>query len=448
MSERTLIKNVRIVNEGTIFSGSVIIRDSYIDAVVSDPCPDEVGYYQVIDGKNRYLFPGIIDDQVHFREPGLTHKAEIFTESKAAIAGGITSFMEMPNTKPRTVTQELLEEKYQMGHDKSMANFSFYMGVTNDNIGEVLKTDPTSVCGIKIFMGASTGNMLVDNKETLSTIFKESPLLIATHCEDEATIRKNTEWAKSKYGENPPFSIHPIIRSEEACYKSSSFAAELASKHNSRLHILHISTAKELELFNNTTPSENKNITAEACIHHLWFNDTYYHRKGSRIKWNPAVKTEKDRQAILQGVLNNKIDVIATDHAPHTLGEKKNNYFKAPSGGPMVQHSLVAMLELHRKGEISLPKIAEKMSHNPAKIFKIKRRGFIRKGFKADVVIVDPEKPWKVSNENILYKAGWSAMEDEIFHSTVDTTMVNGKIVYNHGQFDDSFRGERLHFER
>ena len=448
MSESTLIKNVSIVNEGTIFKGSLAIRDSYIDELIADPFPEEAGYSQVIDGKNRYLFPGVIDDQVHFREPGLTHKAEIFTESKAAIAGGITSFMEMPNTKPKTVTQELLEAKYQLGNEKSMANFSFYMGVTNDNIDEVLKTDSSSVCGIKIFMGSSTGNMLVDNKETLSTIFKESPLLIATHCEDEATIHKNTEWAKSKYGENPPFSIHPVIRSEEACYRSSSFAAELASKYNSRLHILHISTAKELELFNNTTPSEDKNITAEACIHHLWFNDTYYQKKGSRIKWNPAVKTEKDRQAILQGILNNKIDVVATDHAPHTLEEKSNSYFDAPSGGPMVQHSLVAMLELHRKGVITLPQIAEKMSHNPAKIFKIKGRGFIRKGYKADLVIVDPEKPWQVSGENILYKAGWSAMEDEIFHSTVDTTIVNGKVVFNQGQFDESFRGERLYFER
>jgi len=448
MSDTLLIKDIRIVNENKVFTGSIKVKDSYIVEVLNDPSPNEDGIPNVIDGKGRLLLPGAIDDQVHFREPGLTHKAEIYTESKAAVAGGVTSYMEMPNTKPNAVTQNLLQDKYDIAKERSMANYSFYMGVTNDNIEQVLKTDPSSVCGIKIFMGSSTGNMLVDSKETLSTIFRESPLLIATHCEDEATIRRNTDWAKSKYGENPPFSIHPVIRSEEACYKSSRFAAELASKHNSRLHILHISTEKELELFDNITPSKNKNVTAEACIHHLWFNDTYYQKKASHIKWNPAVKTEKDRQAILQGVLNNKIDVIATDHAPHTLEEKNNSYFEAPSGGPMVQHSMVAMLELSRKGLISIPQVVEKISHNPARLFNIKERGFIKKGYKADLVIVDPEKTWQVSKDNILYKSGWSAMEGETFHAAIDTTIINGTVVYNNGRFDESFRGERLFFDR
>ncbi|MCF8231775.1 MAG: dihydroorotase [Bacteroidales bacterium] len=448
MSYTLLIKNVRIVNENRVFSGSVGIKDSYITEVLDQPFPSTKDYDQVINGQERFLLPGAIDDQVHFREPGLTHKAEIFTESKAAVAGGVTSFMEMPNTKPKAITQELLEDKYRLAEKKSMANFSFYMGTTNDNIEEILKTDPSRVCGVKIFMGASTGNMLVDNKKTLSRIFKDSPLLIATHCEDEPTIRANTQWARNKYGENPPFSLHPVIRSAEACYKSSSLAVDLAQKYKSRLHVLHISTARELELFDNTIPSEEKNITSEVCIHHLWFNDNDYHEKQSLIKWNPAIKTPEDQEALLNGLLSDKLDVVATDHAPHTWDEKNNTYFNAPSGGPMIQHSLYAMLELHRQGKIRISKIVEKMSHTPARIFQIKQRGFIRKGYKADLVLVDTKKSWKVSRDNILYKAGWSPLDGYEFHSGIDMTIINGQIVYNEGHFDESFRGERLLFER
>ena len=448
MQERILIKNVRIVNENRIYSGSVSLRGEYIEDISEQIFPDETGFDKVIDGKSRYLLPGVIDDQVHFREPGLTHKADILSESRAAVAGGVTSYMEMPNTKPQTITQDLLEAKYQLGSEHSMANYSFYFGATNDNLGEVLKTDPKNVCGIKIFMGASTGNMLVDNKKTLSDIFKESPMLIATHCEDEETIRANTQWARQKYGENPPIHIHPVIRSEEACYKSSSMAAELAARYNTRLHILHLSTARELSLFDNSIPLSQKKITAEACIHHLWFNSSDYDEKLAHIKWNPAVKSKADQQALLEGVKNDKIDVIATDHAPHTLDEKNNSYFKAPSGGPMVQHSLVAMMEMYRRGKISIEKIVEKMSHAPADMFKINKRGYIREGYKADLVIVDPNTHWQVSKENILYKAGWSPLEGEAFHSRVDATIINGHVVYENGSFDNSYRGERLTFNR
>ena len=448
MSYTLLIKNVRIVNEDYVFKGSVGIKDSFISDVLNDPFPNEKDYEQVINGCGRFLLPGVIDDQVHFREPGLTHKGEIYTESKAAVAGGVTSFMEMPNTKPKAITQELLEEKYRLAEKKSMANFSFYMGTTNDNIEEVLETDPSRVCGVKIFMGASTGNMLVDDKKTLSRIFKDSPLLIATHCEDEPTIQKNTRWAREKYGENPPFSLHPVIRSAAACYKSSSLAVELAKKYESRLHVLHISTARELELFHNTLPSNKKNITSEVCIHHLWFNDRDYQEKQSLIKWNPAVKTPEDQEALLNGLLRDKLDVVATDHAPHTWDEKNNTYFNAPSGGPMIQHSLQVMLEFYKQGKITINKVVEKMSHTPAQIFQIKQRGFIRKGYKADLVIVDAEKSHKVSQENILYKAGWSPLEGSKLHSGIETTIINGQIVYKEGRFDESFRGERLLFER
>lgn len=447
MTENILIKNVRIVTDNAIARGSVAIGDEKITAVLKNTNPDDSGFDRVVEGEGRYLLPGVIDDQVHFREPGLTHKGDIYTESKAAVAGGITSFMEMPNTNPQAITQELLEQKYVLAQSKSLANYSFYMGVTNDNTEEVLKTDPQKVCGIKIFMGASTGNMLVDNRETLETLFRESPTLIATHCEDEDTIRENTAAIKRRYGENPPFSVHPLIRSEEACYRSSSLAAELATRHNARLHILHLSTAKELQLFSNSTPSSKKSITAEACIHHLWFDDSYYDSKQWRIKWNPAIKRAQDREAIFEAVLNNTIDVIATDHAPHTLQEKQNSYFQAPSGGPMVQHALPVMLEYFHRGEITLPKIVEKMCHTPADIFKVNKRGYIREGYWADLVLVN-EQPQTVSRENILYKCGWSPLEGDTLRHQVAMTFVNGNLVYDHGHFYEQTKGRRLLFDR
>lgn len=447
MSQKILFRNVRIVNENRIFEGSVEVDEGRIAKIREELSPFGDGFDQVIEGHGGFLLPGAIDDQVHFREPGLTHKANIYTESKAAVAGGITSFMEMPNTKPQAVTHDLLEEKYRIAAEKSLANYSFYMGVTNDNTGEVLNTDPQNVCGIKIFMGSSTGNMLVDNKQTLDTLFRESPVLIATHCEDERTIKHNTDLFRKKYGDTPPFSVHPLIRSEEACYRSSSLAAELAGKHNSRLHILHLSTAKELALFRNDIPSREKQITAEACIHHFTFDDSQYDDKQWRIKWNPAVKSAQDRDAIFEAMLNNTIDVIATDHAPHTLEEKQNSYFKAPSGGPMVQHALPVMMEFYRKGKISVEKIVEKMSHTPADIFRMDKRGYIREGFWADLVLVH-EKPVTVAPENILYKCGWSPLEGEMLHYQVATTMINGHIAYQDGKFDENQKGKRLKFNR
>ncbi len=376
---KTLLKNAQIVNEGKIFKGHVLIEGERIAKVLNDG--DDISSYEedaeVLDIRNNYLLPGAIDDQVHFREPGLTQKANINTESRAAVAGGITSFMEMPNTVPNTLTQELLQDKYDIAANSSLANYSFFMGASNDNLEEVLKTNPKNVCGVKIFMGSSTGNMLVDKKEVLENIFANCKMLIATHCEDEDTVRANMAAYKEKYGEDVPIKCHPEIRSEEACYLSSSFAVELAKKHNTRLHILHISTAKELELFDNTIPLKEKRITAEACIHHMWFSDEDYEEKGAFIKWNPAVKKASDRDAILQGVLNNKIDVIATDHAPHTVEEKLNTYFKSASGGPMVQHALVAMLEHYHNGKISLERVVEKMSHAVAECFNIEDRGYI-----------------------------------------------------------------------
>ena len=447
MADKILIKDVRIVNEGNIFHGSVAIVDEKIDRIFDKKHPNTEGYDQIIEGENRLLFPGAIDDQVHFREPGLTHKADIYSESKAAVAGGITSFMEMPNTKPQAITQKVLEDKYQLASEKSLANYSFYMGVTNNNVSEVMKTNPQNVCGIKIFMGSSTGNMLVDNRDTLETLFRESPLLIATHCEDEATIRENTNRIKEKYGENPPFSVHPVIRSEEACYRSSSMAAELSAKHNSRLHILHISTARELSLFRNDISSSEKQITSEACIHHLWFDDSKYNDLEWRIKWNPAVKTAEDREALLEAVNNNTIDVIATDHAPHTLEEKQHNYWNSPSGGPMVQHALAVMLELHQNGKISLPQIATKMCHHPAEIFQIENRGFIREGYYADFVLID-DKPQTIRKDNLHYKCGWSPLEGETLKNRVYMTIVNGNIVFKEGQFFEDIKGKRLKFER
>jgi dihydroorotase len=446
---QTLIKNVKIVNENKIFDGSILIKDDIIEDIFTEINPNISNEnINIIDGEGNYIFPGIIDDQVHFRDPGLTYKGDIYTESRAAVAGGVTTFMDMPNVIPQSTTQELLEERYKMASDKSFANYSFYFGATNDNISEILKTDPKKVCGIKIFMGSSTGNMLVDKIEVLEEIFSKAPTLIATHCEDEETIIKNTAIYKEKFGENIPIKYHPEIRSEEACFKSSSFAVSLAKKYNTRLHVLHLTSAKEMQLFDNKTPAKDKKITAEVCVHHLWFNSDMYEEKGTRIKWNPAIKTENDRQGLLKAVLDNNIDVIATDHAPHTDEEKENTYFKAPSGGPMVQHSFVTILELYHKGIISLEKIAEKMCHTPADIFKIKYRGYIRKGYKADLTIVNLNKPWTVSKENILYKCGWSPLENQKFNSKVTHTFVNGNLVFNKDKINESIKGERLEFDR
>ncbi len=440
-----LIKNVQIVNEGKIIQSDLRIKNAFIEKIGKDltALPNE----KIIDGKGKYLLPGAIDDQVHFREPGLTHKATIATESRAAVAGGITSFMEMPNTVPNTLTQELLADKYLIASKTSVANYSFFMGASNDNIEEVLKTDPSNVCGVKIFMGSSTGNMLVDNESVLEGIFSKTPMLIATHCEDEATIRHNTEIYREKYGEKVPFSAHPKIRSAEACYISSSFAVNLAKKHGSRLHILHISTAKELELFE-IKPLSEKRITAEACIHHLWFDDRSYEEKGAFIKWNPAVKSKADKEAIIEAVKSGKIDVIATDHAPHTFEEKSGSYFQAPSGGPLVQHAIPAMLEYVKKGIFDLPLVVNKMSHQPAKLFEIDRRGFIREGYYADLVLVNPNVSTKVTKENILYQCGWSPFEGTTFSHTIENTWVNGHMVWDNGQIIDDKMGERLLFTR
>ncbi len=447
---KTLLKNAQIVNEGKIFKGHVLIEGERIAKVLTEA--DDVSVYEadaeVLDVRNNYLLPGVIDDQVHFREPGLTHKGNINTESRAAVAGGITSFMEMPNTVPNALTQELLQDKFDIAENSSLANYSFFMGASNDNLEEVLKTDPKNVCGVKIFMGSSTGNMLVDKKEVLENIFANCNMLIATHCEDEETVRANMAAYKEKYGEDVPVKFHPEIRSEEACYLSSSFAVDLAKKHNTRLHILHISTAKELELFDNTKPLKEKRITSEACIHHMWFSEEDYEEKGAFIKWNPAVKKASDRDAILQGVLDNKIDVIATDHAPHTVEEKLNNYFKSASGGPLVQHALVAMLEHYHNGKISLERIVEKMSHAVAELFEIEDRGYIAAGQFADLVVVDLDNPWIVEKDNILYKCGWSPFEGYTFKSKVMQTFVNGHLVYNMGEIDEDYRGKRLTFER
>ncbi|MCR9249802.1 MAG: dihydroorotase [bacterium] len=441
-----LIVNANIVNEGKVTSGDVLIRNGRIEKIANSITPE--GNIETIDASGSYLIPGVIDDQVHFREPGLTHKANIQTESRAAVAGGITSFMEMPNTVPNALTQELLQDKYDIAAKTSMANYSFFMGASNDNLEEVLKTNRKDVCGIKIFMGSSTGNMLVDNEKTLASIFSNAELIIATHCEDEETVRRNTEIYREKYGESMPFKYHPEIRSEEACYLSSSFASGLARKHGARLHILHISTAKETELFDNNIPLKDKKITSEACIHHLWFNDSFYDTKGAFIKWNPAVKTEEDRNGIWKALLDDRIDVIATDHAPHTLEEKANGYFNAPSGGPLVQHSLVAMMQFEKQGKISIERIVEKMCHNPAILFEIKERGYIREGYHADLVLVDPNKAWEVNRSNVLAKCGWSPFEGETFGSSVTHTFINGELAYNNGKFNEQLFGQRLLFDR
>lgn len=442
-----LIKNAKIVNEGTIFSGDVLIENEFIVEVASS-ISAKSSDCKIIDAEGNYLIPGAIDDQVHFREPGLTHKGDIASESRAAIAGGITSFIEQPNTVPNAVTQELLEQKYQIAAEKSVANYSFMMGATNDNLEEVLKTNPRNVAGIKIFLGSSTGNMLVDNESVLEKIFSSTPLLIAVHCEDEQTIRDNLQKYTETLGEDIPVTLHHLIRSEEACYISSSKAIALAKKTGARLHVFHLSTAKEMDLFTNKIPLEEKQITAEVCIHHLWFSNEDYETKGNLIKWNPAVKTPKDRDALWEALLDNRIDVIATDHAPHTLEEKQQTYLKAPSGGPLVQHAVVAMFEMYHNGRISVEKIVEKMAHNPAKIFKIEKRGFIKQGYYADLVIVNSGLPWSVKKENIFAKCGWSPFENYTFKSRITHTLVNGKLVYHNFTFKEEVKGMRLLFNR
>lgn len=450
MSQALLILNALIVNEGKSFAGSVLIENGFISQVFTGvPAESHFsGDIQKLYAHGKVLIPGVIDDQVHFREPGLTHKADIESESRAAVAGGVTSFMEMPNTFPPALTQELLEQKFQIAAEKSLANYSFYMGTSNDNADEVLQTNPETVCGIKIFLGASTGNLLVDNQETLERIFTESKMLIAVHCEDEQIIRQNSDAFRNKYGDDVPVAMHPVIRSREACFKSSAYAVNLAKKYGTRLHVLHLSTAEEMELFNNQLPLKEKRITAEVCVHHLWFSEKDYARLGTRIKWNPAIKSSADRDALFHALLDDRIDVIATDHAPHTIDEKNNNYFKAPSGGPLVQHSLQAMLEFYHQGKMSLEKIAEKMCHAPALCFRVSKRGFIRPGYHADLVLVDLKRSQKVSRENILYKCGWSPFEEYVFNSRITHTFVNGNLVFEEGVLHDKTGGMRLLFDR
>jgi dihydroorotase len=439
-----LIKAGTIVNEGKKFVGDVLILNGRIEKIATRiDLPNGV---TEIHAEGKYVLPGCIDDQVHFREPGLTHKGTIFTESRAAVAGGITSFMEMPNTVPNALTQELLEDKYQIAAQTSLANYSFFMGASNDNLEEVLKTNHQNICGIKIFMGSSTGNMLVDKEAVLESLFSRVSMLIATHCEDELTVRTNMARFKEQYGEDIPIEAHPLIRSEEACFLSSSLAVSLAKKHQSRLHILHISTERETHLFDNSLPLEKKHITAEACIHHLWFSDQDYAEKGNFIKWNPAVKTAADREGIWKAVLDNRIDVIATDHAPHTLEEKSNSYMGAPSGGPLVQHALIAMLEKVQEGRISMERVVEKMAHAPATLFRIQERGYIREGYHADIVIVDPNRQTSVHKENCLSKCAWSPFEGHTFSHAIDSTFINGRLAYSKGEIFEGKSGSRLLF--
>ena len=444
---KILIQNATIFNEGLSFKGSVLIEDELIKKIWPHKIPEdtELSGIETIDASGLYLIPGVIDDQVHFREPGLTHKGDIFSESRAAVAGGVTSYMEMPNTNPQTITKKLFEEKFQRAAEVSAANYSFYIGATNNNLKELLNIDYSSVCGIKIFMGSSTGNMLVDDENTLTEIFKNAPALIVVHCEDETTIKENAEKARKEFDENVPVAMHPVIRSDEACYKSSSKAVELATKYNTKLHVLHISTAKETALFTSEN-LKNKRITAEVCVHHLWFDDRDYTSKGNYIKWNPAVKSVKDKEALWEALLAGKIDVIATDHAPHTREEKNRTYFNAPSGGPLIQHSLPAMLEMSSNGIITIEKIVQKMCHAPADLFRIDRRGYIREGYYADLVLIKPNQPWEVSPENILYKCGWSPFEGQVFSHSIVSTFVNGKEVYKNGKIEEGNPGKRLKF--
>ncbi|HKL36327.1 MAG TPA: dihydroorotase [Salegentibacter sp.] len=446
--KKVLIKNAKIVNEGKITEADVFIEDGIIVEIaesISAKSPD----VQIFDAEGTHLLPGVIDDQVHFREPGLTHKENIEMGSRAAVAGGITSFIEMPNTIPQTTTVEKLEEKFELAKAKSYANYSFMFGGTNDNLEEILKVDPKTTAALKLFLGSSTGNMLVDDEKTLEQIFSKSPLLIAVHCEDEETVQKNLKECIDRYGDDIPIELHPKIRSEEACYKSSSRAVALAKKTGARLHVFHVSTEKELSLFSNKKKLKDKKITSEVCIHHLWFNDSDYQKKGTLIKWNPAVKTKKDQEALMKALNNDLLDVIATDHAPHTKEEKNNVYTKAPSGGPLVQHSLAAMLQFYHQDKISLEKIVKKMCHNPAILFQIKDRGFIREGYKADLVLVDLNAPWAVQPDNIQYKCGWSPFEGVTFKSRVTHTFVNGNLVYRNFKHQPFAKvAERLQFDR
>lgn len=444
---RILIKNAKIVNEGVIFEGDVLIENDLI-VEIADSISAKSSQCKIIDAEGNYLIPGAIDDQVHFREPGLTHKGNIESESKAAIAGGITSFIEQPNTIPNAITQEILEQKYELAAQNSYANYSFMMGGTNENLEEILKTNPKNVAGLKLFLGSSTGDMLVDSSESLEKIFSSTKLLIAVHSEDEDTVKSNLEKFKLQYGDDIPVECHPLIRSVEACYKSTERIVKLAKKTGARLHVFHLSTAKELEFFTNKIPLQDKMITAEVCIHHLWFSDEDYKTKGNLIKWNPAIKSVDDRKALWTALLDDRIDVIATDHAPHTLEEKNQSYLKAPSGGPLVQHAVVAMFEAHHEGKISVEKIVEKMCHNPAKIFKIEKRGFIREGYYADLVIVNAGLPWSVKKENIIAKCGWSPFEGYTFKSRITHTFVNGQLVYTAFKVKDIRAGKRLLFER
>jgi len=442
-----LIKNAFVVNEGKVEKKDLLITGETIADISEEinAFPEDT---TIIDAEGKYLLPGIIDDQVHFREPGLTHKADIASESRAAVAGGITSFIEMPNTIPQAVTQEILEDKFVTASKKSYANYSFMIGGTNDNLEELLKTDPKTVAGIKLFLGSSTGNMLVDDEEVLEKIFSSTQMLIAVHCEDEDTIKRNLAEYKEKYGDDIPVKFHPVIRSEEACWLSSSKAVALAKKTGARLHVFHLSTAKEMDLFTNKIPLEEKQITAEVCVHHLWFDDSDYDKKGTFIKWNPAVKSASDREGLWEALLDDRIDIIATDHAPHTLEEKQRVYTKAPSGGPLVQHALPAMLEKVKEGKITMEKMVEKMCHNPAKIYKIEKRGFIKKGYFADLVLVDTTHSQEVSKENILYKCGWSPFEGTVFSNSITHTFINGSLIYNQGVFDEVTKGKRLLFNR
>lgn len=443
--KRTLIINATIVNEGRQYESDVLIQDGYIKTIgtqLSDPNA------VVIDAKGNYLIPGIIDDQVHFREPGLTHKGTIATESRAGVAGGVTSYIEQPNTNPQTVSIAALEDKMSMAAESSFSNYSFNFGGTNDNLEELKRLDKKACAGVKLFLGSSTGNMLVDDQQVLENIFKSTELVISAHCEDEQIIRENMALYKQRYGDDIPMSSHPLIRSAEACYVSSSKAIALAKKTNARLHVFHLSTARETELFTNDIPLKNKRITAEVCTHHLWFSNEDYNEKGSLIKWNPAVKTSQDRDALWDALNDDRIDVLATDHAPHTLEEKQNFYTSAPSGGPLVQHSLIALMEKHKQGKISMTRLIEKMCHNPAILFNIEKRGYIREGYYADLVLVDPKSKWTVSKDNIAYKCGWSPFEGQEFTSKVTHCFVNGHLAYENGNFSEHRKAKRLTFER
>ncbi len=444
----TLIHNATIINEGKSFRGELLIRDELIAAVGKPGLIKTNPGTVKIDASGFFVMPGVIDEHVHFREPGLTDKGDIRSESTAAAAGGITSFMDMPNTIPPAVNIETLEEKYRRGSENSLINYSFYIGATNSNLDEILRTDPGNICGIKLFMGSSTGNMLMDDIKALRELFRNAHIPLAVHCEDEKTIKNNTRIFLDKYGEEIPVRMHPLIRSRDACFISSSFAVELAREYNTRLHILHLSTADEMKLLNSELPAGEKRITAEACVHHLWFDESSYDKLGTLIKWNPAIKTRFDRESLINAIINDQIDVIATDHAPHTYTEKLKNYFGAPSGAPLVQHSLVMMFELYHRKIIPLEKIVEKMCHNPAALFRIKNRGFIREGYYADLCIVDPNRPWTVSKDNIIYRCGWSPLEGTTFRSKVRKTLVNGTIVFDDGIVNEEYRGRRLKFDR